>query len=317
MRPMNAIVSFLRHCFSCFPDHSLSVPVPLLPVPPPGLPAPASPLSAPSSSPASPLPLYPIPSYIFIDTLAEANHYLGLILDGDIIGLDLESVPNPNHPNLSKAQKRQKRQNEVRDAATFTIDWAQVEVCVIQIATVGGAVYVIHLRKIAALPVEFVRICQSPRILKVAAGIFSDGQRLWDNFRLNLYCAASLGLASVLAYPKDLNPHLPYGNEPGLRPIIRHVLHYDLSKDLQVSPWDSIPLSEQQRDYAAADVHATLASYRAIQSVLQGCGFVVNPNWYRYDIVKRVRVKEGIASEQAWSATCPWWSAEGIYMGCK
>jgi hypothetical protein len=50
--------------------------------------------------------------------LAEANHYFGLILDGDIIGLDLESVPNPNHPNLSKAQKRQKRQNEVRDAAT-------------------------------------------------------------------------------------------------------------------------------------------------------------------------------------------------------
>ncbi|KAJ7788241.1 ribonuclease H-like domain-containing protein [Mycena olivaceomarginata] len=292
-------------------------PVPLLPVPPPGLPAPASLLSAPSSSPASPLPLYPIPSYIFINTLAEANHYLGLILDGDIIGFDLESIPNPNHLKLSKAQKRQKRQNEVRDAATFTIDWAQVEVWVIQIATVGGAVYVIHLRKIAALPVEFVHICQSPRILKVAAGIFSDGQRLWDNFRLNQYCVASLGLASVLAYPKDLNPHLPYGNEPGLSSIIRHVLHYDLSKDLQVLLWDSIPLSEQQWDYVAGDVHATLASYRAIQSVLQGCGLVVNPNWCRYDIVKRVRVKEGIASEQAWSATCPWWLAEGIYMGCK
>jgi hypothetical protein len=76
----------------------------------------------------------------------------------------------------------------------------------------------------------------------------ANGQRLWDNFRLNLYCVASLGLASILTYPKDLNPHLLYGNEPGLSHIIWHVLHYNLSKDLQVSLWDSIPLSEQQQD---------------------------------------------------------------------
>ncbi|KAF8190652.1 ribonuclease H-like domain-containing protein [Mycena galopus ATCC 62051] len=320
MSPMNTIIGFLHRCLPCFPEHLSSkpasplpapvppAPVPLpappapvpLPAPPAPAPLPAPPVPAPaspsaSSTPASPLPVYPTPSYIFIKTLGEANHHLRSILDGEVVGFDLESVDNPNRSKLSKEKKRQKRKDEIRDAPTFTIDWTQVEVFVAQIATAIGAVYVIHLSQIAALPAEFVRICESPRILKVAAGIYSDGQRLWDNFRLNLYCVTSLGLASVLAYPKDLNPDLPYGNEPGLAKIVEHVLHYDLEKELQTSAWNSIPLSEAQQEYAAADVHATLASYLVIRSVLDGCGFVVDPKWYRYDIVKRKAEKNVLA----------------------
>ncbi|KAJ7851597.1 hypothetical protein B0H14DRAFT_2581267 [Mycena olivaceomarginata] len=143
----------------------------------------------------------------------------------------------------------------------FTPDWNEVDVCVAQIATVSGATYVIHLKSIAGthflplcfgslisrrpvLPTEFIRICKSPHILKVAAGIYSDGQRLWDNFRLNLYGAVSLGLAAVLAYPEDLNRDLPYGNEPGLPIVVKHVLNYKLGKELQMSQWNTIPLSQ-------------------------------------------------------------------------
>ncbi|KAJ7787750.1 ribonuclease H-like domain-containing protein [Mycena olivaceomarginata] len=303
---------------SPLPALASPIPAPASPLPAPAspLPAPASPLTAPASPlPAAPWLLYPTPNYIFIDTLGDAEHHLASIVDGDVVGLDLESCDNPNRPKLSKQQKREKYKDQIRDAATFTADWGEVEVCVAQIATVGGATYVIHLTSIAALPAEFVRICESPHILKVAAGIYSDGQRLWDNFRLNLYGAVSLGLAAVLAYPEDLNRNLHYGNEPGLANIVKHVLNYDLGKELQVSQWNAIPLSQAQRDYAAADVHSSLASYLAIQEELQDCGFVVDPAWYRFNVVKRVRVKEGSLTGEAWKAQCPWWSDDGIYMG--
>jgi hypothetical protein len=135
--------------------------------------------------------LYPTPNYIFIDTLGDAEHHLVSIVDGDVVGLDLESWDNPNRPKLSKAQKRQKREDEIRHAATFTPDWNEVDVCVAQIATVSGATYVIHLKSMAgthflplcfgslisrrpALPTEFICICKSPHILKVAAGIYCE-----------------------------------------------------------------------------------------------------------------------------------------------
>ncbi|KAJ7363736.1 ribonuclease H-like domain-containing protein [Mycena albidolilacea] len=270
------------------------------------LPAPASPLAA----LASPLPptswlLYPTPNYIFIDTLGDTEHHLVLIVDSDVVGLDLESWDNPNCPKLSKAQKRQKCEDKIRHAAMFTPDWTKVNVCVAQIATISGATYVLHLKSMAALPTEFICICKSLHILKVAAGIYSDGQRLWDNFYLNLYGAVSLGLAAVLAYPKDLNCNLPYGNEPGLPIFIKHVLNYELRKELQMSQWNTIPLLQVQQDYAAADAHALLASYLTIQEELQDCGFVVDPTWYWFDIVKRVRVKEGSLKEEGWKSTMP------------
>jgi hypothetical protein len=63
-----------------------------------------------------------------------------------------------------------------------------------------------------------------------------------------LYGAVSLGLAAVLAYPEDLNRDLPYGNEPGLPIVVKHVLNYELGKELQMSQWNTIPLSQAQRD---------------------------------------------------------------------
>lgn len=76
----------------------------------------------------------------------------------------------------------------------------------------------------------------------------ADGQQLWDSFRMNLLSAVSLGHAARLAYPEDILPHLPYGNEPGLFAVVQHVLNMHIQKELQTSAWDSIPLSEAQKN---------------------------------------------------------------------
>ncbi|KAJ7225312.1 ribonuclease H-like domain-containing protein [Mycena pura] len=309
--PMDTIITLFHRCLSCFPSHLPSMPASPLPASPPS-PLPSSPLPAPPLPP-SPLPAYPTPHYIFIDTLDDANNHLRTIADGAIIGFDLESTEIPGRPKLTKAEKKSKLRNEIQDLSTFSIDWSKVDVCVAQIATVDN-VYVIHIRKIGELPAEFSRICKSPLILKVSAGIFCDGQRLWDSFRLNLLSVASLGLLIKLAYPLDIHRKLPYGNEPALSIVVRHALGYQLGKELQNSAWDSITLSEAQKQYAAADVHATFASYHAVQLVLNTCGSLVDRNWYRYDVVNHARVREG--NTGAWKPECPWWSVvEGIYMG--
>ncbi|KAJ7802123.1 ribonuclease H-like domain-containing protein [Mycena olivaceomarginata] len=259
------------------------------------------------SLPPAPLPGYPTPPFIYIVSLELANSHLASIQDGAVIGFDLEAVQIMGRPKLSKGQKRVKLATEQREVSTFTIDWNNVDICLAQIAT-DSDIFVINLHAMRALPIELIRICESPNIVKVAAGIFSDGQRLWDSFRLNFRSAATLGLVARLAYPFDLYPGQPYGQEPGLSLIVRHALHFDLPKQLQQSEWDSENLSDAQKDYAAADVHATLQSFRVMYSVIQARGFPVEEDWYMFDIIERARFKQGTQID--WRAKCRWWSPE-------
>ncbi|KAJ7367067.1 ribonuclease H-like domain-containing protein [Mycena albidolilacea] len=275
---MGTIISLVRACLGRHSAHA-----PLAPLPP------------------APLPRYPTPLFIYIVSLEDAELHLATIPDGAVIGFDLESVEILGRPKLSKAEKRVKLATERREILTFVINWNNVDICLAQIATDGGT-FVINLRAIRALPIEFIRICESPNIVKVAAGIFSDGQRLWDSFRLNLRSAASLGLVARLAYPLDLHLGKPYGQEPGLLLIVRHALSFDLPKTLQQSEWDSENLSDAQKEYAAADVHATLQAFRAMHSVIQARGFPVEENWYMFDVIERERFKQG--TQTGWKAQC-------------
>ncbi|KAK7016269.1 domain-containing protein 2 [Favolaschia claudopus] len=266
---------------------------------------------APPSSPLPPpppLPRYPIPLFVYITSLDEANSHLALIQDGATIGLDLESMDIEGSPKLTKAQKRARLAEQRDHVATFAIDWSNVSVCLAQIATESGDVFVINLYAMQELPTEFSRICESPNIVKVSAGIFSDGQRLWDSFRLNLLSAASLGLFARLAYPLDMLPGAPYGPEPSLVSIVRHTLSFELPKEEQMSQWNAETLSESQKNYAAADAHASLQTYLAMQGVIQARVFPIQESWYMFDVVERVRVHRG--TQTAWKARCLWWSSD-------
>ncbi|KAJ7363905.1 ribonuclease H-like domain-containing protein [Mycena albidolilacea] len=343
MTSLTSIIDVFCYCLpccserrSCLPLNSSST-VPPSPLPDsspplnpsstvPPSPIPDSPPLNPSSTvPPSPLPEYPAPPSISIKTLDDAECHLSTIGPGDIVGFDLEwiTVPKgPGHVKLSASKKKEKLRDQVLNASTFSIDWPNVPVCLAQIATANNPVYLLHMHEIGALPVNFVRICLSPDILKVSTGLFSDGQQLWDHFRLNLFSAVSLGYAARLAYPKDILPNLPYGNEPGLLLVVQRILKLRIGKALQTSAWDSIPLSDEQihstsdnyNIYAATDAHAALASYVVIQKELAECGFAVNDDWFMYDIVNRARVMRG--KEAAWTAQCPWWSIdEHIFIG--
>ncbi|KAF8156269.1 hypothetical protein K438DRAFT_1942841 [Mycena galopus ATCC 62051] len=134
-----------------------------------------------------------------------------------------------------------------------------------------GHVFVINLHIMAELPQELVRICENRDILKVAAGIFSDGQRLWDSFRMDIFSAISLSLVARLAYPTTLMTIIPLqSSQPWLR-----------------------SLSGEQKNYAAIDAHASLRAFLTMRTLLDNCGYPVLPTWYTHDIFELVESSVG------------------------
>ncbi|KAF8216646.1 ribonuclease H-like domain-containing protein [Mycena galopus ATCC 62051] len=248
---------------------------------------------------------YPTPNYQYITTVQEANHVLQNITAGAVIGFDTESIQIPG-PKMTQGQKNRKLAQQVLDRPTFVIDWAKVDICLVQIATEQGDVYIINIHSMAAFPAELQRIIRDRRIWKVAAGVFSDGQRLWESFREDLVSAISLGLVARLAYPTTVMPGMPFGNEPGLDVIVAESLGYAVSKKEQMSAWDAPELSLEQKNYAAADPHATLQAFLTMRTALQNHGFHVDPNWYSFDIVERIR--RNVGTRTRFVPRCSWWS---------
>ncbi|KAK7059853.1 domain-containing protein 2 [Favolaschia claudopus] len=261
------------------------------------------------------LPSYPTPPFLYLVSLDETNHHLQAIQDGAIIGFDMEGC-QVNRAKLSKSGKKARLDQQIRDVRSnnFTIDWTDVETCLVQIVTQGGATFVINLNVMKAMPDELRRICESTTITKVSAGIVADGIRLWDDFRIQLHSAVSLGLLARLAYPTELVGDVAFLHEPSLGIIIHHTLGFKLEKGERRSNWRAIPLKESQKNYAACDPHASLAAYNVLQGFIAARGAPVERSWYCFDVVYRQRAVEG-DHVRSWTPSCPWWSAAGFFKG--
>ncbi|KAJ7215668.1 ribonuclease H-like domain-containing protein [Mycena haematopus] len=241
------------------------------------------------------LPFYPVPAFDYITNVNDANDALRGITGGA----------------LTKSERKKKLADEVADKETFVIDWDNVKVRLVQIATNDGRTYLIDLLAMKALPEEFVRICNSRDIFKVSVGLVSDGQTLWDSFRLDLAGILQLSYFAKLADPLSFYRDLPYANEPGLDFIVANVLKHKLRKQFQRSDWGADTLTDEQKDYAAADAHAALQAYDILNTEVAKVvaqGYSVDPDWYLCDVFNRNRVRREDRKE--WKADCPWWNAE-------
>ncbi|KAF7293425.1 Ribonuclease H-like protein [Mycena indigotica] len=222
---------------------------------------------------------YAAPDYVYIDRLELAEYHLAHIEDGATVGFDIEADHRGLGPRRSRTAKKELLQQQIQSLGTFVIDWNRVSICVVQIATTSE-VFVIHLRRMQALPKQLVRICTSNQIVKVGVGIYGDGQRLWDSFRINLNRALSLGHYARLVYPDSLQTGCPFGTEAGLAAIVEITLGKSLSKELQTSNWGATILSSQQLAYAAIDSHATMSAYMTLQKTVARANLIVDEDWY-------------------------------------
>ncbi|KAF8170053.1 ribonuclease H-like domain-containing protein [Mycena galopus ATCC 62051] len=159
------------------------------------------------------------------------------------------------------------------------------KLCVIQVA-VEGQVYVIHIKRMRAIPAELIRILKSVDIVKVGVDFANDGKVLYELFGIPMNNFKDVGLmvkyANAHKYPdKDQGPL-------SMEQCVQDILHAHLDKALQTSDWRAHELSNEQIKYAALDAQAALEVFKIAQHSLQRRGHILKINipsfWYSHDI---------------------------------
>ncbi|KAF8154391.1 ribonuclease H-like domain-containing protein [Mycena galopus ATCC 62051] len=205
--------------------------------------------------------------YIFEE--ADCNNRLKHIKKGPI-GFDTEFYGTPTRTPIYVPGK---------------YNWEHGKLCVIQVA-VEGQVYVIHIKRMRAIPAELIRILKSVDIVKVGVDFANDGKVLYELFGIPMNNFKDVGLmvkyANAHKYPdKDQGPL-------SMEQCVQDILHAHLDKALQTSDWRAHELSNEQIKYAALDAQAALEVFKIAQHSLQRRGHILKINipsfWYSHDI---------------------------------
>eukprot|EP01105_Mastigella_eilhardi_P024991 TRINITY_DN6646_c0_g1_i1.p1 TRINITY_DN6646_c0_g1~~TRINITY_DN6646_c0_g1_i1.p1 ORF type:complete len:1877 (-),score=388.06 TRINITY_DN6646_c0_g1_i1:133-5763(-) len=138
----------------------------------------------------------------------------------------------------------------------------QHRAAVLQLAFVNDVFVVDLLQPPLCLAAALERLLSRESCVKVGFGLEHDLPRLGVNYAV--YPVADLqSVAARLLAPEQARQHLP-----SLNAVARLVLCADLHKckELQASDWECRPLSQDQLQYAAADVAVLLDIYDALEA---------------------------------------------------
>jgi len=181
--------------------------------------------------------------------------------ESEIIGLDIEARPS------FSAKERNRT-------------------ALIQLASEGGCLLA-HVENMAQLPRQLQRVLEDKRVLKVGTGVNQDMKFIRKDFGVNASGYVDTGVvAELFSY-----------NRIGLKSMVGEFgLEMVKAKDIQISRWDSWPLSAEQIQYAAQDARMSLWLLRQLYrrhnhdslTVLQWCSAFAN-QWELKDMFARAR----------------------------
>ena len=124
----------------------------------------------------------------------------------------------------------------------------------------GIAVHVIQLSTWPEMPLALFSMLQRTQL--VGHNAKGDATHLRKDFNLTLkepFC--TMAFAKKLFGPRESwNPHSQWG----LDSLTKHLLGKGLSKDVTLSNWEAVPLTEQQLSYAGLDPLATLLIFQML-----------------------------------------------------
>ncbi|KAJ6525433.1 hypothetical protein DFH09DRAFT_1286107 [Mycena vulgaris] len=257
--------------------------------------------------------LYPTPRYCYLETLEEAEACLARIRGPSVVGIDLEWSAVPGRAKQTRRAKRTTLAMDLqrRDLGFPLVPRGNTRLCLAQVATGGGDVFLVHLHKIGRFPPQLRRICLDRSIVKVGAGILKvfadDGHALWDAETIDLFSCVSLGMYAKLVEPSIMDVDAAFATEPSLGQMTRFLLGARLPKAEQRSDWSTASLSESQKEYAARDAHAGLAIFCELED--RAAARPVPRDLYTFDVIDRARVHVG--STVSWRAVAPTWWPDG------
>ncbi|NXB87953.1 WRN helicase, partial [Vidua chalybeata] len=153
-------------------------------------------------------------------------------------------------------------------AVGFDIEWPpsytkgkMAKTAVIQMCVAEDKCYLFHVSSMAGFPKGLKRLLEDETIKKVGVGIEGDQWKLMSDFEIKL--KSFVELADVA------NEKLKCKETWSLNGLVKHLFGRQLLKDQSVrcSNWETFPLNEEQKLYAATDAYAGYIVYEKLKNM--------------------------------------------------
>ncbi|XP_071600108.1 bifunctional 3'-5' exonuclease/ATP-dependent helicase WRN isoform X1 [Heliangelus exortis] len=153
-------------------------------------------------------------------------------------------------------------------AVGFDIEWPpsytkgkMAKIAVIQICVTEEKCYLFHISSMAGFPKGLKRLLEDETIKKVGVGIEGDQWKLLSDFEIKL--KSFVELADIA------NEKLKCKETWSLNGLVKHLFGKQLLKDKSVrcSNWETFPLREEQKLYAATDAYAGFIIYQKLKNM--------------------------------------------------
>ncbi|XP_019349057.2 bifunctional 3'-5' exonuclease/ATP-dependent helicase WRN isoform X2 [Alligator mississippiensis] len=161
------------------------------------------------------------------------------LADGSVIGFDIEWPPSYIKGKVGK-------------------------VALIQICVSEEKCYLFHISSMSGFPTGLKRLLEDETIKKVGVGIEGDQWKLMSDFEIKL--KSFLELADVA------NEKLKCKEIWSLNGLVKHLFSKQLLKDKSVrcGNWEDVPLSDDQKLYAATDAYAGFIIFQKLEYINNG-----------------------------------------------
>ncbi|XP_040273813.1 Werner syndrome ATP-dependent helicase [Bufo bufo] len=150
----------------------------------------------------------------------------------------------------------------------FDIEWPPAyrkgkngKVSLIQVCTSEEECYLFQVSSMTGFPKGLKRLLEDMSIKKVGVGIEGDQWKLMSD--------CDLKLKGFIELTDLANQKLQCKEKWSLNGLVKHLFNKQLLKDdsVRCSDWDRLPLSEEQKLYAASDAYAGLLIYQKLESL--------------------------------------------------
>jgi len=141
---------------------------------------------------------------------------------------------------------------------------------VVQVADSTGLILVIQIYNMSRFPIKLQSLLENPEIPKIGVNILNDGKKLFRDHGVVAQNLVELGALALLADPVGSQERSKSKRKiVSLVKLVQWYLGMEVDKGKErVGNWES-NLDAKQIDYAANDVHSSMALYQKLCSIAQ------------------------------------------------
>ncbi|EIW53709.1 ribonuclease H-like protein [Trametes versicolor FP-101664 SS1] len=208
----------------------------------------------------------PVPAVVYTPDEEEAND-LVQCLKGPVMGFDLEWVVLFRKGRSAMSHRT-----------------ALVQICDARM------ILLVHVSAMKKFPQKVKELIENKDIAKLGANIKNDGQKLFRDYGILARNLVELGAVARQVDPSFAKAHKR--SIVSLAKVVETYTQKTLSKGpVRTSNWETKPLSESQKFYAANDAHCALVVYNRLVSLAEDAGLTLEPETIGADLAQEYQAK--------------------------